>query len=532
MIISNNNLLNILLPNDNKLFKEILQNADKETLENFKNGNVTVKDLLNNLFDSLKSGEKTTSNIESLLKNSNIFKEDVTFTKSISNLLEQIKTNPSLEKFTPILQALQKDITSLKDGSLKEMINKSGIFLESKLLEQATSSNSIPKSLESNLNEIKNFLKSIPSPQGQKIEELINNLQPKTLQSRLNEVINSLKNYSQVLTPREFTTINNLTTNLQNLLPQAQLVESTILNNTQNPQNLNEALILKQNINTQTTNVLTQIRNELLLNNIPNAQNLLRQIDLLLISKDMFSKIDLPFEMANLNQNSAFQSNFTSNINSLILNLKESINSSNPEVFKLVEKLEHLIQKINITLDALSQKQQSSIQHDMKAVLLQMQGELSSKNDPASIDNFKQIDRLITQIEYNQLLSIVSSSNSVYVPFLWDMLDEGSISMKKTDEEKFYCEINLSLKEFGQTNLLLALYDKNKLDLTIYTSKDSFKQTIKENFTKLKQSLNSVNIIPVNIKIIDIQKEETKESKQLDMFNQNNNTNFGIDIRV
>ena len=108
-----------------------------------------------------------------------------------------------------------------------------------------------------------------------------------------------------------------------------------------------------------------------------------------------------------------------------------------------------------------------------------MQSELVGKTDVGSQETLKQIDKMVMQVEYHQLLSIVSNSNSVYIPFLWDMLDDGSISMKRTDEDKFYCEINLSLKEFGQTQIMLALYDKNKLDLTIYASKDSFKQAIR-----------------------------------------------------
>ena len=91
-------------------------------------------------------------------------------------------------------------------------------------------------------------------------------------------------------------------------------------------------------------------------------------------------------------------------------------------------------------------KESNPIQNDMKALLLQVQGELTSKIDSNSQETLKQIDRLITQIEYHQLQSLVSNSNNVYIPFLWDILDEGSISMKKIDEDKFYCEINLSLK--------------------------------------------------------------------------------------
>ena len=169
----------------------------------------------------------------------------------------------------------------------------------------------------------------------------------------------------------------------------------------------------------------------------------------------------------------------------------------------------------------------------MKAVLLQMQTELSTKSDASSIDTFKQVEKMLMQIDYHQLLSIASNTNSVYIPFLWDMLDDGSIAMKKLDEEKFYCEINLSLKEFGQTQLLLSLYDKNKLDLTIYASKENFKEAIKENISKLKQALNSVDLIPTNIHLIDMKKDETSiEQKQTDAFSQNLDIGFGVDIRV
>ncbi len=92
----------------------------------------------------------------------------------------------------------------------------------------------------------------------------------------------------------------------------------------------------------------------------------------------------------------------------------------------------------------------------------------------------------------------------------------------------------MSLKEFGQTQLLLSLYDKNKLDLTIYASKESFKQAIRENAIKLKQALNSVDLIPVNINILELKKEEekSKEEVQVDVYSQNTNLGFGIDIKA
>jgi flagellar hook-length control protein FliK len=270
-----------------------------------------------------------------------------------------------------------------------------------------------------------------------------------------------------------------------------------------------------------------------------DTKPLTQLIDKLLNLQNLFTKIDLP----NLNQ-SGFQSNFATNLDSLLTTLKTSIQnlSSSNENLNLHQNINKTIHKLETIINNLIQnpnnflpKESNPIQNDMKALLLQVQAELISKGDSNSQETIKQIDRLITQIEYHQLQSLVSNSNNVYIPFLWDMLDEGSISMKKINEDKFYCEINLSLKEFGETNLLLALYDKNKLDLTIYASKNSFKETLQKSLPKLRSSLNSVDLIPVNIKIVDIKKEDTKEQKQMNQFNQNNdfiNPNFGIDIRV
>ena len=171
----------------------------------------------------------------------------------------------------------------------------------------------------------------------------------------------------------------------------------------------------------------------------------------------------------------------------------------------------------------------------MKSVLLQIQDELSSKTDPKSQEIAKQVDKLLTQIDYHQLASITSNSNNVYLPFFWEMLDEGNISMKKTDEDKFYCQINLTLKDFGKVDLMLAMYDKNKIDLTIYAQREHFKTAIRDNMQSLKVALNSVDLIPVNIKLLDLKEEqvEKKDPAQTYMENSYSQTiSSSIDIRA
>ena len=133
MIVSNNSILNILLPNDNKALKEVLKDADTKTLENLKSNNKNVNDVLKDLFTQLKTGNKTNTTVENLLKNTNIFKDLGNFTSSVKTLQDEIKNNPSLEKYKPILDSFLKDISSMDDNSLKELLNKSGVFQEAKI---------------------------------------------------------------------------------------------------------------------------------------------------------------------------------------------------------------------------------------------------------------------------------------------------------------------------------------------------------------------------------------------------------------
>ncbi|WP_072680773.1 hypothetical protein [Arcobacter sp. LA11] len=662
MLVSNNSLLNILLPNENKVLKDVLKEADAKTLNSLKGGNTTVGDILKNLFSDLKTGDKNKATIENMLKNSNLFKDLGTFSKSITTLLNQIDSDSNLSKYKSLLQSFLKDISTMDEKSLKDLISKSGVFLESKVLEQAKGNTSLPKNLENILNQIRDIIKNIPGLDAKKVESLIDKLltnNAKTLGSAaqnnadLKSIVSLLQTLSKNTGDKQLANLSVLTNSLKDLSSKADLLESKVTNNPQ--VNLAQS---KEAISTKAHEVLSQLKNELILNkNIPNNQTILKQIDNLLqtnnlfaknsstieprnllnmltnlidtknisaqssnistivsnlknltenisglenkilsnqniqsekvqITQDIkqnlaslkaeliniknidvkqinqiidklqsfqniFSKIDIPNDLKMLGQTilnqttnlNSFQSNFSSNINNLILNLKESILnlSTNPAnnlqqtIIKTVEKLEGIVNNFIQNPSILNEKaiSQNPIQNDMKAMLLQIQEELIGKTDVKSQDTLKQIDKMLMQVEYYQLLSISSNSNSVYIPFIWDMLDDGSISMKKLNEDKFYCEINLSLKEFGQTQLLLSLYDKNKLDLTIYASKDSFKQSIRENSSKLKQALNSVDLIPVNIKIIDLKKEEeSKEVNQTNLYNQNIDLGFGIDIKA
>ncbi|WP_419675525.1 flagellar hook-length control protein FliK [Aliarcobacter butzleri] len=563
MLVSNGSLLNILLPNNNKVLNDVLKEADSKNLEQMvksSTSSTSASTILKELFTSLKDGTKSNTTIENMLKNSATFKELGNVSTNLSSLVDELSTDENLQKFKPVLENFLKDVKNIDANALKEQIKNSGIFLESKLSQTPNSK------LENVLTQLQNLVKDINTPQAKQVNELIDkllqniktqtntNTQITQNQTATNEFTNNLKtltsslqNLNNSLNPTQTQNLSNLANQLKSLINEGTLVESKIENSTNltdKTTNLANNSTLKDSINLQTKELLTQIKNDIIQNpNMIQNKNILPMIDNLLKMDNLFSKNDtIQNFLANSNSSgnlSTFTSNFASNLSPLLTTLKESLETLNPNnthlqnhLTKLVDKVEHIIQDLTTTPNG---KLDTKVSEDMKTVLLQMQDELASKTDPKSLEVAKQVDRLLTQIDLHQLTSLVSNSNYVYLPFFWEMLEDGSIEMKQKDEEKFFCQINLTLKDFGKVDLMLGLYDKNKLDLTIYAQREHFKTAIRENMQQLKIALNSVELIPVNVKLLDMKEDNKESSKPTQTYINNYNNqdlSSGIDIRA
>ncbi|MCG3663197.1 flagellar hook-length control protein FliK [Aliarcobacter butzleri] len=563
MLVSNGSLLNILLPNNNKVLNDVLKEADSKNLEQMvksSTSSTSASTILKELFTSLKDGTKSNSTIENMLKNSATFKELGNVSTNLSSLVDELSTDENLQKFKPVLENFLKDVKNIDANALKEQIKNSGIFLESKLSQTPNSK------LENVLTQLQNLVKDINTPQAKQVNELIDkllqNIKTQTntntqitqnptatneFTNNLKTLTSSLQNLNNSLNPTQTQNLSNLANQLKSLINEGTLVESKIENSTNltdKMTNLANNTTLKDSINLQTKELLTQIKNDIIQNpNMIQNKNILPMIDNLLKMDNLFSKNDtIQNFLANSNSSrnlSTFTNNFASNLSPLLTTLKESLETLNPNnthlqnhLTKLVDKVEHIIQDLATTPNG---KLDTKVSEDMKTVLLQMQDELASKTDPKSLEIAKQVDRLLTQIDLHQLTSLVSNSNYVYLPFFWEMLEDGSIEMKQKDEEKFFCQINLTLKDFGKVDLMLGLYDKNKLDLTIYAQREHFKTAIRENMQQLKIALNSVELIPVNVKLLDMKEDNKESSKPTQTYINNYNNqdlSSGIDIRV
>ena len=563
MLISNGSALNILLANNNRVLNDALKEADNKTLNNLlkqdssnssSSTNTAASSILKEVLNSIKDGTKSNSSLENILKNSTAFKDLGNLSSNLSSLLESIKDDESLQKFKPLLENFLKNIKDVTADNLKEQIKNSGIFLENKL-----SSNPNAK-LENLLQNISNLLKTIDTPEAKNSSQIIDNilknipkdgsLKGSELLNNLKTLVSSLQNLSSSLNSNQTQTLNNLANELKNFIQNGSMIESKTENlvqktltqtQTSEDENINRANNeIKSLINNQVKELLNQIKQDLTQNqNIIQNKNILPLIDKLISLPDLFSKSEAILNSVQNRNISNFSNNFATNLNPLLTALKESLQAINPknseiqnQINSLIKKVENIIQEYtNNQLD--NPKDNQKLDNDFKSILLKMQDEVAQKTDIKSQDSLKTINNLLTQIDMQQLTSLVSNSNFVYIPFFWEMLEDGTVEIKEKEEDKFFCQIKLTLKDFGKIDLMLSMYDENKLDMTIYAQREHFKVTLRDNLQKLKLALNEANIIPMHIKLLDMKEEsENKEQKPTNVYQNNYNNDFITSSRI
>jgi hypothetical protein len=194
---------------------------------------------------------------------------------------------------------------------------------------------------------------------------------------------------------------------------------------------------------------------------------------------------------------------------------------TNAQVLKTnlpINDIKTLLSKVQIHLQNEIQKQKTKSKDEIKI-------HTSKESNP--VETLKHVDKLLTQIDYHQLYSIANSSNNVYIPFIWDILEDGSIDIKKADEEKFYCLIDLTLKDLGKINLHLYLYEDDKLDISVFVEKEETKKLIRQKATALKQSLNGTGVSVIGLNIHTL-----RDNSKQDLYKKNDDFDFGVNIKV
>lgn len=146
-----------------------------------------------------------------------------------------------------------------------------------------------------------------------------------------------------------------------------------------------------------------------------------------------------------------------------------------------------------------------SIKNDIKSTLLQTANIAKSVGDEATLNV---ANRLLTQIELNQLISLANDSFNTYVPYFWEDLQDSKLMFKRGKKDKFFAQIKLDFKSLGQLEVLVALNNDKYIDINIMAENKEFRKMIYENAHELKKAINQAGLLSSNFFVGDIIKSK------------------------
>lgn len=476
----------------------------------------TIGSLIGSLFQDISSGIKTKDEISTLILNNKQTFNFKNLSDDIKLLVKFLQTNiSSNEKLTQPLQILKSslvDIKNIDEKVVKNNISNSGVFLESKLLKE-----SIP--LTKNIQEIVSMVKE----QLTLVKSSTNfiNIEPlKTQSVNLNiqqdipkdiklEVKNAIENILK--------DIKNITQNTPTINKQLATLKDidTSINKLQNRLDTNN---IKSDIGNNLKELVSNIKSNTGVVNLENIKNNLLIIEQKIISLPLETSKDLKAEIKDI------KNNFT-----------ELKNSNNP--IQKQEILTNILQKfstIEILLPRVLNEKYMGISEnltkDIKSAVLQIQETIEGSKEPISKELKATVEKVLSQIELAQLQSYTTNSTHSYISFLQDNIEDANIQFSSSKDESVSCQINLSMKEFGEIKVLMILDKEKNINVNLGIENKIFKEMIQEKLQILRLGLNNIGLILQSLNLFDIDNNSNKSASPYGTSEQS--VSFGLDIKV
>ena len=337
-------------------------------------------------------------------------------------------------------------------------MDKSFIQVLQNLTKDIKNIHNLPKAVESLLKELDNIITKNKLPKDTNVKELLTNLK-QALSKAPQENALYVKSIEKILeAPKAdkvfIKDIKNLITNLKHsstvdkpvvqvlakleeLVQKSLLIESKLQNAPQvKPKEVTKVLEQIKQVLNELKELAQSSKKEPILES--KAQDIAKLVEQTLKSTEFF-----PRELSKASISEKLQQ--VVNLIKSELVKSDVKNSLHVEVAKLTNKLEAVIKEQIATKQIVPNQKllvelpiKTELANDIKSTLLNIKHELSSQNAPASREISFHVDRLLTQIDYFQLLSLSSNTQTSYLPFLWDGLEEGQVSLKKLKENRFF----------------------------------------------------------------------------------------------
>lgn len=516
------------------------------------NTNLSPKDTLKELKNIINSSKNENKQI----LNQSSFKALLNLSSKLENFKNYISKNPShaQEKITPIANKILKELNSIKNDFFKALNKPENLMIKDPniLKQTATAFEKLENTLKnilgnqaSKIQDKENILENLLSNKENMKEEKLNhntknqdeekhikaskedeNLDSgiKTHEEDTQDTKNDIQNNETENKPDN--DIKNSTPNQEKIKDEKQ--EKSKENIKENPKFYETKTENKTSINTNTNTSNPNTNNTQNLNNTQNIQSNNNQTMQNIFKNQEFIKQNivknLAFNVENLDLEQV--QDLSKNLSNLSRRLNESLKELEPytQNAKLNQaELKNLEHKLNLSIKDLAQIKPKteqdiaeSLHHDVKSTLLQISNLAKNEGNEAV---YNQANRLLVQIEINQLMSLANDSINTYLPFSWDDLNDSKIMFRRGKKDKFFAQIKLEFAKLGDLEILISLNNEKYIDINIMAENIEFRKTIYENAHELKRNINKAGLLSANFFIGDIirSKFDTRNMKNLDL---------------
>ncbi|MGQ2604875.1 flagellar hook-length control protein FliK [Campylobacter jejuni] len=516
------------------------------------NTNLSPKDTLKELKNIINSSKNENKQI----LNQSSFKALLNLSSKLENFKNYISKNPShaQEKITPIANKILKELNSIKNDFFKALNKPENLMIKDPniLKQTATAFEKLENTLKnilgnqaSKIQDKENILENLLSNKENIKEEKLNhntknqdeekhikaskedeNLDSgiKTHEEDTQDTKNDIQNNETENKPDN--DIKNSTPNQEKIKDEKQ--EKSKENIKENPKFYETKTENKTSINTNTNTSNPNTNNTQNLNNSQNIQSNNNQTMQNIFKNQEFIKQNivknLAFNVENLDLEQV--QDLSKNLSNLSRRLNESLKELEPyaQNAKLNQaELKNLEHKLNLSTKDLAQIKPKteqdiaeSLHHDVKSTLLQISNLAKNEGNEAV---YNQANRLLAQIEINQLMSLANDSINTYLPFSWDDLNDSKIMFRRGKKDKFFAQIKLEFAKLGDLEILISLNNEKYIDINIMAENIEFRKTIYENAHELKRNINKAGLLSANFFVGDIirSKFDTRNMKNLDL---------------
>lgn len=494
--------------NEGSLFKN--QPAATPSEQTVSNALDNVGKLVARVLDDLKSASSL-SKAEQILSQAKDTKIAPNLASELSDLAKSLEAeavqneSPEIKSLALKLKEFLKPIADLKAGSLNDQIKNSGVMFEANL-KDALTPEKLPSSIQKLLSDIKNLsnqnllsqiltlndesldnqnsfmkLTSMLEKASGDAKNVLDDSSIKTLLKDVDKLDNVAKfldkNFSK---EQSADAVKNQTSKMENFISNLSEKVANLAS-----EKLNQSVAFSSN-HKELKAILESLKNDLkMLNNIGDEAGLVKAFN----------------EVSDVSKEGSLQDK----LQSAARRLAHSLSLADPEASTAKSDLiesKALLKQLKLAtndINNITTKSQSEISkvlnQDVKSTLLN----ISEKSQNAQTVNAA--NKMISQIEMHQMVSSLQGGIQTYMPYIWDGVEGGNVAFKQGKKDKFYAQIDLNFKKFGQINVMVGLVDKRYIDLSVATQTNEFKELILGNSSELKQAISKLGLIVSNFNI-------------------------------